>query len=116
VFEKLTSVPERTIFNLFVSAQLPAKNTDQLVHFDMLPTILEFGGFKVDGGRMGLGYSAFNTHADRPPASRALEMDQALMNRSETYTRLWAALAEQAVPIDAMALSGGTRPTDAAQQ
>ncbi|MFL6657642.1 MAG: sulfatase-like hydrolase/transferase [Massilia sp.] len=45
VYDKLSEVPERTIFNLFVSSDLPRKNTDQIVHFDMLPTILDFRVF-----------------------------------------------------------------------
>ncbi|MFL6657031.1 MAG: hypothetical protein ACJ8GW_03070, partial [Massilia sp.] len=91
VYDKLSEVPERTIFNLFVSSDLPRKNTDQIVHFDMLPTILEFSGFKVAGGRLGLGYSAFNTHVEKPSPTRFNEMEQMLMNRSDAYSHLWDA-------------------------
>jgi phosphoglycerol transferase len=61
-----------------------------LLHFDLLPTILEFTGYAVAGGRMGLGYSGFNQHALRPPADRLADMDKDLMNRSDEYLALWS--------------------------
>jgi phosphoglycerol transferase len=88
--EKLGTLPERYVYNTFISDHPPAKNREDLVHFDMLPTILEFGGFDVAGNRMGLGYSAFNPQEQMPSAERFREMQQSLMNRSEAYLTLWA--------------------------
>jgi phosphoglycerol transferase len=87
---ELSQLPERTIFNRFISTQTPVPNRAQLLHFDLLPTILEFTGYAVAGGRMGLGYSGFNQHALRPPADRLADMDRDLMNRSDEYLALWA--------------------------
>lgn len=89
VADKLSSLPERHIFNAFISDRPPMKNREDLVHFDLLPTILEFGGFDVIGDRMGLGYSAFNRQEQTPPEDRFAEMQQSLMNRSEAYLGLW---------------------------
>ena len=90
LFARLESMPARNVFNLFISAEQPLRNTDRILHFDLLPTILEFSGFDVAGGRLGLGYSAFYAHADHAPAQRFGEMQQALMNRSDTYLALWS--------------------------
>jgi phosphoglycerol transferase len=54
-----------------------------------MPTILEFTGYAIPAGRMGLGYSAFNQHPIHPPLDRLANMDQDLLNRSEQYIELW---------------------------
>ncbi|TFW29220.1 phosphatidylglycerol--membrane-oligosaccharide glycerophosphotransferase [Massilia arenosa] len=79
----------RTIFNTFISKQPVPATRDQLVHFDLLPSILEFIGFDIPGGRLGLGYSAFNRHATAPSQGRLADMDSDLLNRSDTYLGLW---------------------------
>ncbi len=89
VSEALSAIPERHIFNAFISDRPPVKNREDLVHFDLLPTILEFDGFDVVGDRMGLGYSAFNVQEQIPPADRFGEMQHSLMNHSEGYQLLW---------------------------
>lgn len=86
---RLAALPGRDIYNLFISADTPRKNTDQLLHFDLLPTILEFSGFDVDQGRLGLGYSGFKQHAARAPTQRFSDMQASLMNRSPSYLALW---------------------------
>ena len=88
--EQLTQLPQRTIFNAFISQDTPVPNRKQILHFDLMPTILEFTGFSVPGGRMGLGYSAFNQHAGQPPPGRLLAMDKDLLNRSGKYMALWS--------------------------
>nr|WP_315250989.1 sulfatase-like hydrolase/transferase [uncultured Duganella sp.] len=87
--EKLSQVSERTIFNRFISNDAPQPNRAQMLHFDMLPTILEFIGYDLPEGRMGLGYSGFNAHPAQPPAQRMADMDENLMNRSPEYMALW---------------------------
>lgn len=87
--KRLDSVPERTIFNLLLSQHTPVKRTDEIVHFDLLPTILALSGFTIEGGRLGLGYSAYDART-RPPPHRFDDMQSALMNRSDAYLALWA--------------------------
>jgi phosphoglycerol transferase len=87
--KRLGSVPERTIFNLVLSRHAPIKATDEIVHFDLLPTILALNGFTIEGGRLGLGYSAYDAQT-RPPRHRFEDMQSALMNRSDAYLALWA--------------------------
>ncbi|KQQ86806.1 sulfatase-like hydrolase/transferase [Massilia sp. Leaf139] len=88
---QLERLPERLLFNAFVGENAPAPNRRQLVHFDFLPSILEFNGFTVEGGRLGLGYSGFNRHATGPPPHRLDELHASVLNRSETYRALWTA-------------------------
>lgn len=87
--ERLDSVPERTIYNVVLSQHAPAKMTDEIVHFDLLPTLLALSGFEIEGGRMGLGYNAYDGHT-RPPRHRFEDMRRTLMNRSDAYLALWA--------------------------
>lgn len=87
--KKLERAGERTIFNRFIAREAPQQNRAQMLHFDMLPTILEFIGHEVPDGRMALGYSGFNPHPAQPPAQRMTDMDQNLMNRSPEYLALW---------------------------
>ncbi|MES2149504.1 MAG: sulfatase-like hydrolase/transferase [Pseudomonadota bacterium] len=87
---QLTQLPNRTIFNTFLSNEPPAPNRTQLLHFDLMPTILEFSGFAIPDGRLGLGYSAFNQHPSHPPKERMHEMEKDLLNRSYEYMALWA--------------------------
>jgi phosphoglycerol transferase len=86
---QLAQMPRRTIFNSFLAHDAPAPNRAQLLHFDMLPTILEFIGYQVPGGRMGLGYSGFNAHRSSPPPERLAAMERDLLNRSSEYLALW---------------------------
>ena len=96
--DRLPAPAARHIYNLFISgaevstgamaAQTAQKNTEQITHFDLLPTILEFSGFEIAGGRLGLGYSAFDRHA-AAPANRFDDMQSSLMNRSASYLALW---------------------------
>lgn len=87
---KLSQLQDRTIFNRFISQDMPAQNRKQVLHFDLMPSILEFTGYKVAGGRMALGYSAFNQHPLQPPKDRLPDMDKNLLNRSELYMALWS--------------------------
>jgi hypothetical protein len=50
VTPKLSQLQDRTIFNRFISQDMPAPNRKQLLHFDLMPSILEFTGYKVAGG------------------------------------------------------------------
>ena len=93
VYEKLLAYPRRTIFNKFISLNPPQKHFDNIIPFDLFPTLLEFAGVNVAGGRLGLGYSAFfnaNSAAPPPSASR-IEASPVIMNPSSAYERLWSA-------------------------
>lgn len=105
----LERMPERTLFNAFIGATVPPRNREQLVHFDLLPTILEFSGFTVSGGRLGLGYSGFNRHGARPGPGRLAELRASVLNRSEGYLSLWREAAAPARQATGRA-APGSRP------
>ena len=90
VTPKLEQVPERHIFNLFVSKDVPKKLREDIVHFDLFPTILDFIGIHVQNSQLALGYSGFSwpdrlLHA----ADRLAEMRSNLMHPSLYYFGLW---------------------------
>ena len=89
VYDKLETVKERHLFNLLISPKPVIKNREEILHFDMFPTILAFIGFKVEGGKLGLGYTAISKEADMPPANEFEEMNEDLLNQSDEYLALW---------------------------
>lgn len=89
-YDKLIKNPERRVFNLLLGARKDqVKNTDEVTHFDMLPTMLELMGFEVEGERAGLGYSAIGPATVARPPDRIAKMTEQLMNYSATYRALW---------------------------
>lgn len=102
--DKLDKIPERHIFNTFISTEVVAKHRDEILHFDLFPTILDFIGIEVNGGRLGLGYSAFNSETKTPPSNRYEEMQRALLNKSDTYMELWKPTEIQPQPLAASSM------------
>ncbi|MGZ8272088.1 MAG: sulfatase-like hydrolase/transferase, partial [Methylophilus sp.] len=88
VSEKIDTISERHIYNQFISTKPVIKNRDEVLHFDMYPTIIEFLGFEVIGGRLGLGYSALNKNM-LLPSNDFEDMNENLLNNSEQYLDLW---------------------------
>ena len=89
VWDQLNSASGRYIFNSFISASPPKKNRDEIVPFDLFPTILEFIGIDVPGDRLGLGFSAFYESKMQPAPDRIDQMDRSLLNSSSAYLELW---------------------------
>jgi phosphoglycerol transferase len=89
VHEKLDMVQERYIYNQFISLKKITKTREDVLHFDMFPTILEFIGFHVEGGKLGLGYTAITPNVSQPAPDEFEEMESDLLNESETYIDLW---------------------------
>lgn len=90
--EKIYSIQQRSIYNQFITQPRLQKNRDEVLHFDMYPTIIEVLGFNVVGGRLGLGYSAISKQVQAPIASFE-EMEENLLNNSEQYLDLWKSKA-----------------------
>ncbi len=95
--EQLDQVSRHTIYNGFFSKSAPTPNREQVAHFDMLPTILDFIGLHPKGGRMGLGYTAFGDPA-APVRSAAAYADlaQNVLAPSRAYVKLWEPKARAA--------------------
>jgi phosphoglycerol transferase len=89
VYDALQNVPDRRIFNRFISQELPLKNTEEILPFDLFPSILEFVGFEVAGDRLGVGYSAFNASEVVRPSGRLNDLTLPSLSGSSSYGRLW---------------------------
>jgi phosphoglycerol transferase len=85
----LETLPERYIFNEFISKDPIRKNREEIVHFDLLPTILEFIGLRTPGQRVGLGFGALDAADVKPAPDRFEQMNENLLNRSDAYLKLW---------------------------
>ena len=111
VYDKLTTVPERTVFNLILGGpRRLAKNTDAITHFDMLPTLLELAGLKVLGERAGLGYTAIGKPSVPRPPDRIARVGALTRHLSPGYRRLWEPPppAPPAMQADAPGQDAGT--------
>ena len=89
VHQELDHTKQRYIFNRFISNTPITKNRENILHFDLFPTILEFIGFQVEGGKLGLGFSAISQNTPLPPATIYEDMNEDLLNNSEKYLALW---------------------------
>jgi phosphoglycerol transferase len=90
VSRSLASSPQRTIFSMFISDEPVQIATDAVVlPFDMFPTILQFVGVRVEGGRLGLGRAAFADAPARRPAEDLEALMADVMNPSAAYEQLW---------------------------
>lgn len=87
----LRQASERRIYNRFIARELPPKNTDDILPFDLFPSIVEFIGIDVEGDRLGLGYSAFNAPDASRPSGRLDELTLPSLGGSGSYARLWSA-------------------------
>lgn len=87
----LRQARERRIYNRFIARDLPPKNTEVILPFDLFPSILEFIGIDVEGDRLGLGYSAFNAPATGRPDGRLVGLTLPSLAGSSSYGRLWSA-------------------------
>lgn len=89
VYETLSEMPDRRIFNRFISDTMPARNTDSIMPFDLFPSMLQLVGIDVPGDRMGLGYTAFNAQAVPRPPTRKAGLGFPSLSGSKEYERLW---------------------------
>lgn len=89
VSNKIEKIKERHIFNRLISQDKIHKNREDILPFDMFPTLLDFIGFKVEGGKLGLGYSAIVENTPLPPVTEYEDMNRDLLNKSDHYLDLW---------------------------
>ena len=89
VFAKLHQVKQRLIFNKFISDHPVSGNREQILPFDMLPTILDFIGFNVEGGKLGLGVTGFSKENLSTKVLNYEDMNSNLLNKSDKYLELW---------------------------
>lgn len=89
VSKKLDAAQQRNIFNMIISENKLQKNTDDIIHFDMLPTILSSLGFEYHGARLGLGYSGIGRSEHTRTAAALAELKEKITLPSKRYNQLW---------------------------
>ena len=87
--KELDAVEERYIFNMIVSKNKLMKNTNEIVAFDILPTVLTSLGFSSNSSRLGLGYSAIGAENSARPEHRIASLKEKLLFNSKRYNQLW---------------------------
>ncbi len=85
----LQLMPERRMFNRFISDSMPQQNTEDIMPFDLFPSIVQLLGIEVPGDRLGLGYTAFAAQTLPRPASRKAGIGFPSLSGSKEYERLW---------------------------
>lgn len=86
---ELHTLPKRYIYNKLITRQKINKTRDHVLHFDFFPTILELSGFHVKGGKLGLGFTAITPNTMQPTSNALEQMEEDLLNASDTYIDLW---------------------------
>ncbi len=87
--ERIIKLKDRTIYNSWISKDEFPKNRNQIVAFDIAPSIIEFIGFDIEGDRYGLGYSAFFNKPKNFDENIINDIKKNVLNRSNFYTDLW---------------------------
>ncbi|HWP12718.1 MAG TPA: sulfatase-like hydrolase/transferase [Ramlibacter sp.] len=91
IYEALREIHDRRIFNQFISQEPARKNTEDILPFDLFPSILEFVGFEVPQRRLGLGYSALGAPAPQRANDRLADLVLPSLSGSASYGQLWEA-------------------------
>jgi len=87
---KLAQSPTHYIYNLIITNKQLKKSRDNIVHFDLFPTILHALGFKWDNDKLGLGYSALGEiNPKLSPKKRIDQLEKIILSHSNTYNNLW---------------------------
>jgi phosphoglycerol transferase len=89
ISNKLQKTKSREIYNKWISNEKITFNREIINHFDIAPTILDFIGIRVDGGRFGLGYSALNTENSKLNEDFISELMNGLNKKSKFYDSFW---------------------------
>jgi phosphoglycerol transferase len=89
VYTKLISEKNRHIFNIFINNSNLKKNRDEIVEFDMFPSILTALNFDIEQIKLGLGYSGFGTKINGVNSEYYTKMQEKIMGYSPRYAELW---------------------------
>ena len=87
-YKKLQSLPKRTIFNYWLADDKVIKNREEIIHFDIAPSILDFIGINVIGSKYGLGYSGFSQEKIKINEYRVNEFNNRRIFYNEDYRKI----------------------------
>lgn len=90
VSNKIATIKQRYVFNQFFGINLPSKNRESIVHFDMLPSILRSLGFSFSPQQLALGKSGLgNIDLNATKMLNKKQWDEIIKPRSQLYDELW---------------------------
>ena len=96
-FDKLQEAgADRRVFNLFITGPGARPMRDELLPFDVYPTLVEMLGTQVEGHRLGLGYSAIAEVQAPPYDEHDDNSSLAALRGSAAYDALWQPLPASA--------------------
>jgi len=82
--------PHRTIYNRFWSPRPMVPNREEMIHFSMLPTILDMLGFDYPGNELALGVSGVGPVDPQAfTIYDVVDLDEQLRRPSDLYDVFW---------------------------
>lgn len=90
VINKLSQIPIRYVFNMFIDNSLPKKQRELILHEDLFPTILNALHITWGTGHLALGYSPFEPYPPKLTGKEHIDTINKLATQpSPTYRNLW---------------------------
>jgi phosphoglycerol transferase len=89
VSDKLTTQKNHYVFNQFFGENLPEKNRESIVHFDILPSILSTLGFSFSPNQLALGKSGFVPLDALNKVANKKQWNEIIHSQSQIYNELW---------------------------
>ncbi len=87
--DRIAKSPKRAVYNKFVLPERLQMNRDEIVHFDVFPTILYTLGFRFPNNKLGLGISGYGEFDREVNADRLSEMRKKILLFSDRYAEFW---------------------------
>lgn len=83
IWDKLTLVKKREIFNLFINTPVPKNVSRKFSSFDIAPSLLQALGFQWQGFDLGFGVSLFDVKQNKTLIEQAKEPIENLINQEK---------------------------------
>ena len=79
----------RDIYNMFISYNDFNFNRDEINHYDLFPTILNFMNFEFDQNKLGLGFSALKNFNENDYNNHIKYLNENIQNKSKYYQNFY---------------------------
>lgn len=80
---------KRNIYNMFISKKDFDLKRNNINHYDLYPTILDFMGFNFAGNKLGLGYSGFKKFNNNEYEDYIIKLNENIQNKSKIYKNFY---------------------------
>ena len=80
---------ERYVYNKFISTDEIFFNRDYMNFFDLYPSLVEFAGYEIKEGKLGLGFSIFNNFNEKEYIFSDGDFLNKLEGNSDLYNSFW---------------------------